>query len=79
MSVIGSEADLLSTTASVRSNPYGNATRRFHIGEPEMVTLSLYAGLLIWAFPTMSHGRMRRKRGSLPGRSLCAAVPFALL
>src|ERR1700677_2415057 len=51
MSVIGSEADLLSSTASVRSDPYVNATRRLHMGVPEMVTLGLYVGLLIWAFP----------------------------
>ena len=51
MSVIGSEADLSSSRASVRSDPYVNATRRLHMGVPEMVTLGLYVGLLIWAFP----------------------------
>src|ERR1700733_7859780 len=51
MSVISSEANLLSATASVRSDPRANVTRRLHMGLPEIVTLGLYARLLIWAFP----------------------------
>jgi hypothetical protein len=51
MSVISSEANLVSTTASARSDPYVSATRRLPMGLPEIATLGLYAGLLIWAFP----------------------------
>jgi hypothetical protein len=41
----------LNPTASVRSDPHVNATRHSPLGVPEIVTLCLYAGLLIWAFP----------------------------
>ena len=43
--------NLLSSTASIRSDSRVGAVPRFRFGAAEIVTLCLYAGLLAWAIP----------------------------